>query len=43
MIPEKAQAILDFWFKETPDEKRFKKDDIFDKTIRVFNSHFPFM
>ena len=34
MIPEKAQAILDFWFKETPAEKRFKKDDTFDKTIR---------
>ena len=27
MIPEKAQAILDFWFKETPAEKRFKKDE----------------
>jgi len=24
MIPEKAQEILDFWFKETPAEKRFK-------------------
>ena len=34
MIPEKAQSILDFWFKETPAEKRFKKDDTFDKTIR---------
>ena len=34
MIPEKAQAILDFWFKETPTEKRFKKDETFDKTIR---------
>ena len=26
MIPERAQAILDFWFKETPSEMRFKKD-----------------
>ena len=34
MIPEKAQQILDFWFKETPSEKRFKKDKVFDKTIR---------
>ena len=34
MIPEKAQKILDFWFKETPTEKRFKKDSDFDQTIR---------
>ena len=34
MIPEKAQEILDFWFKKTPSEKRFKKDEVFDKTIR---------
>jgi len=34
MIPEKAQAILDFWFKETPAEKRFKKDEVFDNLIR---------
>ena len=34
MINEKAQEILDFWFKETPDEKRFKKDETFDQTIR---------
>ena len=34
MIPERAQLILDFWFKETPFETRFKKDDIFDKKIR---------
>jgi uncharacterized protein (DUF924 family) len=27
MIPEKAQEILDFWFKETPSEMRFKKDE----------------
>ena len=26
MIPKKAQEILDFWFKETPAEKRFKKN-----------------
>ena len=34
MIPDKAQKILDFWFKETPADKRFKKDDAFDQTIR---------
>ena len=34
MIPEKAQEILDFWFKETPAEKRFKKDQAFDQTIK---------
>ena len=34
MINEKAQEILDFWFKETPAEKRFKKDEKFDQTIR---------
>ena len=32
-ISIKAQAILDFWFKETPLEKRFKKDENLDKTI----------
>ena len=26
----RAQAILDFWFVETPSEKRFKKDEKFD-------------
>ncbi len=34
MIPKKAQEILDFWFKETPSEKRFKKDEAFDQTIK---------
>lgn len=34
MIPHKAQEILDFWFKETPTEKRFKKDEVFDQKIR---------
>ena len=34
MIPQKAQEILDFWFKETSDEKRFKKDDTFDQIIK---------
>ena len=29
MIPERAQVILDFWFKETPSEIRFKKDEKF--------------
>ena len=32
-IPSKAQAILDFWFKNTPTKKRFKKDENLDKTI----------
>ena len=26
-IPEKPQEILVFWFKETPAEKRFKKNE----------------
>ena len=30
----RAQAILDFWFTETPSEKRFKKDEKFDQLIR---------
>ena len=30
----RAQAILDFWFIETPSEKRFKKDEKFDQLIR---------
>ena len=34
MIPERAQAILDFWFKETPSEMRFKKDEKFDQKIK---------
>ena len=34
MIPNKAQEVLDFWFKETPAEKRFKKDDA--STINLF-------
>ena len=34
MIPSKAQEILSFWFKETPTEKKFKKDDNFDKIIK---------
>ena len=34
MISERAQAILDFWFKETPSEIRFKKDEKFDQKIR---------
>jgi uncharacterized protein (DUF924 family) len=34
MIPQKAQEILDFWFKETSDEKKFQKDDAFDQTIK---------
>ena len=27
MINEKAQEILDFWFKETSPAKHFKKDE----------------
>ena len=34
MIPKNAQEILDFWFKETLSEKRFKKDEVFDNIIR---------
>ena len=30
----RAQLILDFWFVETPSEKRFKKDEKFDQSIR---------
>ena len=30
----RAQAILDFWFVETPSEKRFKKDQEFDQLIK---------
>ena len=33
MISERAQVILDFWFKETPSEMRFKKNEEFDKKI----------
>jgi len=31
---KKSQEILDFWFNETPSEKRFKKDESFDQLIR---------
>ena len=34
MIPERAQAILDFWFKEIPSEMRFKKDEKLDQKIK---------
>ena len=30
----RAQAVLDFWFVETPSEKRFKKDQVFDQLIK---------
>ena len=30
----RAQAILNFWFEETPPEKRFKKDENFDLLIK---------
>ena len=29
-----AQAVLYFWFVETPSEKRFKKDAEFDQLIK---------
>jgi uncharacterized protein (DUF924 family) len=35
IIPSKAQTILDFWFKETPTEKRFKKDEALDTSIKT--------
>ena len=34
MIHEKAQEILDFWFKETSPSKHFKKDENFDQQIK---------
>ena len=30
----RAQAVLDFWFVDTPSEKRFKKDPTFDQLIK---------
>jgi uncharacterized protein (DUF924 family) len=33
-LPSEAQVILDFWFKETLAEKRFKRDENLDKTIK---------
>ena len=27
----RAQAVLDFWFVDTPSEKRFKKDPTLDQ------------
>ena len=30
----RVQAVLDFWFVETPSEKRFKKDAEFDQLIK---------
>jgi uncharacterized protein (DUF924 family) len=30
----RAQAVLDFWFVDTPSEKRFKKDPAFDQLIK---------
>jgi uncharacterized protein (DUF924 family) len=34
--PTKAQEIIDFWFKETPIEKRFKRDEKLDASIKKF-------
>ena len=33
-MDKKVKEILDFWFKDTPPEKRFKKDENFDQLIR---------
>ena len=33
-IPNKAQEIINFWFNETPAEKRFKKDKELDASIK---------
>ena len=30
----RIQTILNFWFEETPPEKRFKKDEKFDQLIK---------
>jgi len=30
----RIQTILNFWFEETPPEKRFQKDEKFDLIIR---------
>ena len=30
----RAKVVLDFWFVETPPEKRFKKDQVFDQLIK---------
>ena len=31
---DRAEKILNFWFIETPSEKRFKKDQKFDEEIK---------
>ena len=33
-LPDKAQEILDFWFKDTPPKKRFQKHKDFDQLIK---------
>ena len=33
-LPDKAQNVLDFWFKETPPKKRFQKHKDFDLLIK---------
>ena len=32
---KRAQEVLDFWFKETSSEKKFKKDQNFDNEIKI--------
>jgi uncharacterized protein (DUF924 family) len=36
VVPTKAQEIIDFWFKETPIEKSFKRDEKLDASIKKF-------
>ena len=34
---KKAQEIIDFWFKETPAEKRFKRDEKLDVSLSLIH------
>ena len=34
VVPTKAQEIIDFWFKDTSSEKRFKRDKELDASIK---------
>ncbi len=34
-LPAEARTVLAFWFKETPKERWFKKDDAFDDAVRA--------
>ena len=35
MIPERAQVILDFWFKHASHKERFGKNETFDTKIKT--------